>query len=307
MTVEETDEDLGKFPLAPRGSKIGPVPPEFGFSLNNNTEVWSDNLPTLLEEARAVRWNGTDLPWRSVKPLNEELELSLCQLLTFLVQNEYLSLYLASKFVSRITPYLGEVSLLLSYNVRDEANHIDVITRRANLASGFQKVSSATQYALKSVLELEDFSAAVFVLYVMGDASIADLLSFLTETLRDDFTREMFGRIASDESRHVSYGIAKTKYRLARNANFLNSIRRIIEEKASYFFEVAAVDEVVKQSILKLVTVDVEEHAAGEAKLKQMYSTIENGRRTRLLQILADNKAVDEMMGTISLSGSGLC
>lgn len=283
------------------------MPPEFSFSLKTSTEVWSDDLLTLLDEARSARWNDTDLPWESVKPLNEDLEVSLCQLLTFLVQNEYLSLYLASKFVSRITPYLGEVSLLLSYNVRDEANHIDVVTRRANLTSGFQKVSSATQYALKSVLELEDFSTAAFVLYVMGDASIADLLSFLSQSLRDDFTREMFERIASDESRHVSYGIAKTKYHLARNANFLNSIKRAIEEKASYFFEVAAVDEVVKQSILKLVTVDGEEHTAGEAKLKQMYSTIENGRRTRLFQILPDNKAVDQMMDTISLSGSGLC
>ena len=307
MSVEETAEDLGKFPLAPRGSKLGPVPPEFDFSLKTTRDVWTEDLPRLLEEARLVRWNGVDLPWGSAKQLTDENEITLCQLLTFLVQNEYLSLYLASKFVSRITPYLGEVSLLLSYHVRDEANHIDVLTRRANLGAGFQKVSSATQYALKSVLEIEDFSKAIFLLYVMGDGSMADLLNFLSQSFPDDFTRVMFERIVSDERRHVSYGIAKTKYHLAREPSFIDSIQRMIEERASYCFEVAAVDEVVKQSLLKLISVGKEAATVGEAQLKQMYSVIENGRRARLLQIGFYQESVDKVMDVISLSGSGLC
>ena len=47
------------------------------------------------------------------------MERAVCQIMTFLIQNEYLALYIPAKFLSRIDPSFSEVVMFLSSQVMD--------------------------------------------------------------------------------------------------------------------------------------------------------------------------------------------
>ena len=58
--------------MVARGSeKVGKLP-DMGYVVNRKSDVWSDNVSELYEEAKARRWvPATDIPWTALheKPL----------------------------------------------------------------------------------------------------------------------------------------------------------------------------------------------------------------------------------------------
>ena len=104
-----------------------------------------------------------DIPWRLLEPLDEELERAVCQLMTFLAENEYSALYVPAKWIARIHPHFAETVLFLSTQVSDEARHIEVFVKRA-LANGggLQFCSASTEKSLKSLLDQEEFHSGEF-------------------------------------------------------------------------------------------------------------------------------------------------
>src|SRR5438094_764343 len=117
-----------------------------------------------LDKLTAGHWDGArDIPWAELVPLDAELERAVCQLMTFLAENEFSALYVPAKWIARIHPHFAETVLFLSTQVRDEARHIEVFVKRA-LANGggLQFSSASTQASLKSLLDQEDFISIGF-------------------------------------------------------------------------------------------------------------------------------------------------
>ena len=110
--------------------------PDFGFRVTRKQDCWCDEVPELYERAKSEQWDAThDIPWHKLPELPEDIERAVCQLMTFLVENEYVALAIPAKFIPLIDPHYTEVSLLLATQVKDEARHIEVYTKRA-LANG---------------------------------------------------------------------------------------------------------------------------------------------------------------------------
>jgi len=81
--------------------------------------------------------------------------------------------------------------MFLSTQMADEARHIDVFLKRARAGGGGLGVSSTTtSRSLLSLLELEDFTEAAFLLSVLGESSFIDLLTFLEDHAPDEVTAE---------------------------------------------------------------------------------------------------------------------
>ncbi len=196
--------------LAQRGSVVDPNTPDFGFTVTHKIEVWADNIADLVEQAKQGQWDATtDIPWHELPKLPDDLERAVCQISTFMIQNEYLALYLPAKFLPRIDPTFSEVVMFLSSQIMDEARHVEVFTKRA-LANGggLQYVSSATEWSLQSLLSQEDFSDASFLLHVLGEGTFMELLKFLEKIAPDPVTGKIFKLARQDEGRHVGYGLS---------------------------------------------------------------------------------------------------
>jgi len=85
--------------FVPRGAVPEPGMPEYPYTLHRRLDVWADNVQDLYEQAKSKQWNATtDIPWSELRPLPDAVERAVCQLMTFLAENEYAALYMPAKF-----------------------------------------------------------------------------------------------------------------------------------------------------------------------------------------------------------------
>ena len=144
---EVPEHATGATGFAPRGAVVEPGSPTYDFPINDRAAVWAGEVADLYEQATANQWDASrDIPWAELKPLPEPLERAVCQLMTFLAENEYSALYVPAKFVPRINPQFAEVVFFLCTQMADEARHIEAFTKRA-LANGggLQYAAASTQ------------------------------------------------------------------------------------------------------------------------------------------------------------------
>ncbi|MDE1853184.1 MAG: hypothetical protein KGI38_05475 [Thaumarchaeota archaeon] len=212
------------------------------------------------------------------------MEKATSQLMTFLAQNEYVALYLPAKFLPRINPHFSEVVMFLSTQVVDEARHVEVFTKRAVVGAGLQRVSSGTQYALKSLLEIDDYVKAKFLLNILGEGTFDDLFTFLIEVAPDPVTREIIRLAKRDESRHVGYGVWRTKYQLSHDPSLRKELLQAIEERASYLYAVSGSDPFVTNALAVIAGGGEESNKveAGMKRLSKLYEDMHDARVRRL-------------------------
>lgn len=285
--VGEILDHVEKYPFAPRGARIDPTIPDLGFKINDKLQVWADNLEELYEKAKAEQWNATtDIPWHLKQPLPDDQEKAVSQLMTFLAENEFIALYLPAKFLPRINPHFTEATLFLSTQIVDEARHVEVFSKRALIGAGPQEVSSETQYALKSLLEIDDYIKAKFLLNILGEGTFDDLFTFLIPLLPDPVSKEMIRRAKVDESRHVAYGVARTRRQLEKQPTLKSELMQAIEERASYLYAVSGADKYVVQALSVIAGGGSEKKQveAGMTSLAELHKDMYRLRVHRLVQ-----------------------
>jgi TusA-related sulfurtransferase len=275
--------------FAPRGALLELHSPEFPFSINDKSKVWAAEVMDLYDQAVANQWDGArDIPWGDLPSLPDEIEQSVCQVMTFLIENEYSALYVPGKFISRINSQYLEVVLFLSTQLMDEARHIEVFTKRA-LANGggLQGCTASTEYSLKTLYEQNDFSCASFLLSVLGEGTFLDLLKFIEEVAPDSVTREIARRARVDETRHVHFGMAHIKYLLAHEPDEAGKLIRAVQERARVLQEVTSINELVSHSLAILAGggLQPEQLKRGTKKVSELIRQMDDNRRKRLSSI----------------------
>jgi len=120
---EAADPTAGFVPL-------GAVPeagaPPFHWPLSRRDQVWADGLDRLVEGASAARWDASrDVPWSEAGPLPDFLVAAVCQVMTFIAQNEYAAYHVPARFLGSVSPAYAEVLLWLASHVHDEARHVE--------------------------------------------------------------------------------------------------------------------------------------------------------------------------------------
>ncbi len=273
--------------MAPRGAVAEPNTPDFGFRITRKIDCWADDVPELYERAKAEQWDATrDIPWHRLPQLPEEIERAVCQIMTFLVENEYIALYLPSKFISRIDPHYTEVSLLLATQVKDEARHIEVYTKRA-LANGggLQYVYASTQWALKSLMTQESYVKASFLLHLLGEGTFLDMLKFIEDIAPDPVTREILVRTRQDEARHVGYGVSHVRYLLRQDPSLSNELLEAAEERASFLRATSGANPFLQRSLAVLAGGGPEEEKVerGAERVREFYRKMYETRIHRLM------------------------
>jgi hypothetical protein len=285
--------------FAPRGAVVEPGAPEFPFDVLDRNEGWSENAAELYDQARAGHWDGShDIPWTQIHPLNEELERAVCQLMTFLAENEYSALYVPAKWIPRIHPHFAETILFLSTQVSDEARHIEVFVKRA-LANGggLQFSSASTQASLKTLLDQENFIQASFLLSVLGEGTFLDLLRYIERHAPDPVTRDIARRTRIDETRHVNFALTHIRHALRCDPALKNGLQRAITERASVLSGVKGLNTLVEESLVILAAGGLSpERLPGAMEARNhLYETMHENRIRRLITIGFAETEADEL------------
>jgi TusA-related sulfurtransferase len=200
--------------LAPRGAAVELGGPEFSFPLRKKRDVWGQELHTIYSKAVSNQWSAAkDISWSQLPKLPSEVEGAVCQVMTFLTENEFAALYVPARFLARIHPHYREVSAVLAMQVADEARHAEAFTRRAEEGGlGLGTTATSGQLSLQTLIEEPDFSTAVFLLCVMGEGTFLTLLKFLEERAPDPVTAALARYAHRDEGRHVAFGMEHIRY-----------------------------------------------------------------------------------------------
>jgi TusA-related sulfurtransferase len=282
--------------FAPRGAVVEKGGPEFPFDVVDRSQGWSENAAEFYDQARAGHWDAMrDIPWRLLKPLDDDLERAVCQLMTFLAENEYSALYVPAKWIARIHPHFAETVLFLSTQVSDEARHIEAFVKRA-LANGggLQFCSASTEASLKSLLDQEDFIQASFLLSVLGEGTFLDLLRFIERYAPEPVTREIAQRTRIDETRHVHFALSHIRTAVHSEPRLKIRLRRAINERASVLSSVKGLNPLVEESLVILAAGGLapDRLAAAMKARAELYETMHENRVRRLVALgFVENEA----------------
>jgi hypothetical protein len=272
--------------LAPRGALIEIGGPEFSFTLRTKREVWAQELDSIYRQAANSQWSARrDIPWDNLPKLPLEIEAAVCQLMTFLTENEFAALYVPARFISRVHPHYREVVETLAMQVVDEARHAEAFTRRAEAGGmGLGTTAATGQLSLQTLLEEADFTTAIFLLCVMGEGTFLTLLKFLEENAPDPVTALLAQFAHRDEARHVAFGIAHLRYVLHREPNRRGSLGAAVERRSRMLATVSGLSPYVYDALVILAGggASPAQIRSGARRVAGLHREMDHARRARL-------------------------
>lgn len=285
--------------FSPRGAVVELGSPAFAFTLHERERVWADAAAELYAQGTAQQWDvSRDIPWGELRPLPEPLEEAVCQVMTFLAENELSAMYVPARFLPRIHPHFIEVVLFLAQQQADEARHYEAFTRRALANGGGLRYSAASgQLSLKTLVEQEDFPAASFLLSVLGEGTFVDLLRFIEQHAPEPVTREIVRRARIDETRHVHFGVAHTRAFLAAREGNAGELIAATRARAGTLAAVTSVSRPVLDALTVLAAGSLEPAAigAGVAAVRSLHEVMHANRVKRLVASGFSPELADEL------------
>ena len=211
QTPDFSDNMTGR----PRGAlKRADAPRVGNYPVRTKSDVWLRNGAQLYEEAVQRQWSSsTDIPWHTLEALPDEIERAECQLTTFLTEVEFVAGDVPGKWIAYTTPDYYEPRMYLISQIMDEARHLDVFRKRA-LANGGGLMGQLNRAgAAGGVIDsARDFTEMSARLHISGEGSVLSLFRMGELMSYNDAEKAMYRLAASDESRHVAFGVMHLQY-----------------------------------------------------------------------------------------------
>ena len=272
--------------FAPRGARVEPGGPAYPFALLERDRAAPPEVAKLYDRAVASQWDATaDVPWAKVATLPAPLEAALGQVMTFLAENELSALYVPAKFVPRIHPAYAEVAMFLATQIADEARHIDVFLKRARAGGGGLGVSSVTtSRSLLSLLEVEDFTEASFLLSVLGEGTFLDLLRYVEDHAPDEATAVLVSKARADETRHVHFGLAHVRHGLETDPTLYGRLEAAVRRRAATMHDTGGAPASLQDALTVLAArgTDPKGIARGHEAYRELLHVMHENRVRRL-------------------------
>lgn len=280
------DQARADWGLAARGATVEAGGPEFHFRLNKKSEIWANNAVELYAQAMAAQWDPEKaIDWSVPLNHNQELEVAVVQVLTYMVENENAALIVPARFLAQVHPHFREIQALLAIQVADEARHIEVFSRRIRLFGSGPALSTAGgQASLKTLLDEPDFSVAAFLLSVLGEGTFIDLLQFLYQYAPDPVTKQICLLAGRDEARHVSFGMSHLREHLNLYPELRTRLSLATEARFESLAKTSGLNSEVFDSLILIGAGDTKPDAIaqGFSRVQILLREMEQGRRSRL-------------------------
>lgn len=280
---ERADATTG---FAPHGSVVEAGGPRYPFDLLERDRVAPPEVAELYEQAVAAQWSATrDIPWNTIPRHEPALELAVRQVMSFLAENELSALYVPSRFIARLHPAYVAVGMFLATQLQDESRHIDVFLRRAHATDASPAISSATtSRSLHSLLMIEDFTEASFLLSVLGEGTFLDLLAFVERFAPDEATAELARRARIDEARHVHFGMAHVRHALGHDETLYPRLEAAVRRRAATLAGSSGVPAPVQDALTIYAAggSDPRRVARGHEAFRELLAAMDEGRVRRL-------------------------
>ena len=217
----------------PRGAIQRPAAPRVGnYSIRTKSDVWLKNGAQLYEEAVQRQWSSAvDIPWDSIEELPDEIERAQCQLGTFLTEVEFVAGDVPGKWIAETTPEYYEPRMFLISQIMDEARHMDVFRKRV-FANGGGLMGQTTNVALSggAIDSARDFTEMSARLHISGEGLVLSIFRMGELMSYNDAEKAIYRLAASDESRHVAFGVMHLQYLAQTDPSRAEEIHSYLDE-----------------------------------------------------------------------------
>jgi hypothetical protein len=239
------------YSMAARGSQQVPGLPDLGYTINRKSDVWSDNVAALYEEAKARRWApAVDIEWTAVSAnrLPPALAAAVSQLCTALEEIALVMMEFPSRWVSVINQEFLELKSYLCAQMIDEARHVEVFRKRALASSGLKRASVTAEQALKEILCAETYPEASLARNLMLASLVLGLFQQAATTSPVD--NKIFRLCSQDTARALAYGMGHMRYHLRHQPHRADHLHDFLDRTEHTFLGIAASPEVLEPLIV---------------------------------------------------------
>ncbi|MHB1519033.1 MAG: ferritin family protein [Acidimicrobiales bacterium] len=274
----EVPDHPPKRTMAPRGCDVDPDVPDMGYSINDKTEVWSDNVMELYEEAVSRQWSATrDIEWTALPELDADLEHAMCQLATVLSEVEMVAADFPAKWLWRINHDFVEAKMFLCTQVMDEARHTEVFRKRALAGGGgLGKAKAVVEQFLKVILDAQSYDEGSALMHLLAEGLVLSLFRAGELLSPSPVEKKIFRLCMQDEARHVAYGTMHLRYRLEREPALAPDFHAYLDKGEEIIAALFATPEVVEPTAIL---------AAGSLKAaEEMGVGVSDILRTRMIE-----------------------
>jgi hypothetical protein len=220
--------------------------------------------------------------------------------MTYLVENEQAALMVSARFLGRVHPHFREIGGFLAIQAADEARHVDVFSRRAELGGIPPGISGAGGRAsLQTLLEEPDWTNASFLLSVLGEGSFLSLLSFLEAHAPDPVTARITHLSLADEARHVAFSLGHVGEYVTARPEHRDRLRAAVLRRHDALASTSGLTPAVHESLVLLAAGSWSPGAieAGWDKVNALQAEMEDGRRRRLMRLGFTDAEAAELAG----------
>jgi hypothetical protein len=207
-----------RYSMASRGSALVEKLPDLGYTINRRSDVWSDNVATLYEEAKARRWApAVDVPWAELDAGGHPLrEAAMAQACTLLEEVALVMMEAPGRWVFAINQEFLELKSFLCAQMIDEARHVEVCRKRALVSGeGLGRASVAAEQALKEILSAETYPEASLATNLLLGSFVLAMYRGLAVLAGTRADRLLATLSMQDVARSVAYGVGHARYHLA--------------------------------------------------------------------------------------------
>jgi hypothetical protein len=238
--------------MAPRGSDVEFGVPDMGYTINDRSEVWADNVLDLYEEAVSRQWSATrDIPWADLVPLDPDVEHAMCQLATVLSEVEMVAADFPAKWLWRINHDFVEAKMFLCTQVMDEARHTEVFRKRA-LANGggLGRATAVVERFLQLILDAESYDEGSALMHLLGEGIVLSLFRAGAALAPSPVEQKIFRLCMQDEARHVAYGTMHLRYRMAADPSVAEDFHTYLDQGEEIIAMIFATPEIVEPTAI---------------------------------------------------------
>jgi hypothetical protein len=262
-----TDLDLGSYgftaipenvrtsqSMVSRGSeKVGKLP-DMGYTVNRKSDVWSDNVAVLYEEAKARRWvPATDIPWTELtqKPLAPEMEAACSQIYTFLQECTQVTLDFPSRWVALINQDFLEQKSWMCAQMLDASRLFEVFRKRALLGgSGLKRASVAAEQGLKEWLWAERYPEGSLSINLALGGFLLTLYRHVAAFAPTNVDRCIMRYAMQDAARQVAYGSGQLRYYVHHRPLEVAAMEQYVDDEEHVLIALLGSPEVLEPLII---------------------------------------------------------
>lgn len=191
-----------------RGSNPQVGQEDMGYTIFEKAVVWTDSVADLYERAIRDRWApATDLGWRSLEALPEDIEHAICQVMTEHSERAYAEASVLGRWLPEISYGFVEMKLFMSSVIYDLARHAEAFRKRA-LANGGGLGLQAPTDLIRGASEARSYPELMAYLFVQ-DSAFLTFFHAAGDIAQNQLERDLYALVASDRERLMEYQVER--------------------------------------------------------------------------------------------------